>query len=205
MRKAFKEFMNRALGKDTVLFACGLPASNKIETTEVIARIKGYSILPTDLIPLEALKGADIFDEKVASNMDKCKLIYDEMFRRAGELAPKDQGGILDAPFITRSFTRQTAEMAAKNKKTLVIQLNPCPPEFSLQRISQRKKENDESNALTEQAYLNNKHKFEPVDLDDLKARHPSLRDLHLLVDTVSDSEDERYVIDKVTRQHRFI
>jgi predicted kinase len=167
MRKAFKEFMNRALRKDTVLFACGLPASNKIETTEVIARIKGYSILPTDLIPLEALKSTDIFDEKVASNMDKCKLIYNEMFRRAGELAPKDQGGILDAPFITRSLSRQTAEMAANNKKTLVIQLNPCPPEVSLQRISQRKKENFEN--------------------------------------TASDSEDERYVIDKVTRQYGFI
>jgi len=205
MRKAFKEFMKRALGKDTVLIACGLPASNKIETTEVVARIKGYSILPTDLIPLEALKGADIFDEKVASNMDKCKLVYEKMFRRAGELAPKDQGGILDAPFITRSLSRRAAEVAAKNKKTLVIQLNPCPPEFSLQRISQRKKENDESNALTEQTCLNNKHKFEPVDLDDFKARHPSLRDLHLLVDTASDAEDERYVIDKVTRQHGFI
>lgn len=167
MRKAFKEFMKRALGKDTVLIACGLPASNKIETTEVIARIKGYSILPTDLIPLKALKGVGIFDEKATSNMDKCKLVYDEMFRRPGEPAPKDQGGILDAPFITRSLSRQAAEVAAKNKKTLVIQLNPCPPEVSLERIPQRKKENFEN--------------------------------------TASDSKDERYVIDKVIRQHGFI
>jgi len=64
-----------------VLIACGLPASYKTETTEVIARLKGYAILRTDMIRLEVLKGEDIFDEKVASNMDKRKLVYDEMFR----------------------------------------------------------------------------------------------------------------------------
>ncbi|HNS91134.1 MAG TPA: hypothetical protein PKJ72_13915, partial [Deltaproteobacteria bacterium] len=66
-----------------VIIACGLPATNKTETTEVIARIKGYTMLRTDIIRREVLKDEDIFDEKVASDMDKRKLVYDTMFSRA--------------------------------------------------------------------------------------------------------------------------
>ena len=62
------------------------------------------------------------------------------------------------------------------------------------------RKENYESNALTEQAYLNNKQKFEPVDLEDLKNRYPSLNILHLRVDTTSDLETEWFIIDKAVR-----
>jgi hypothetical protein len=69
----------------------------------------------------------------------------------------------------------------------------------SLRRISERTKENYESNALTEQAYLNNKKKFENVDLEDLKNLYPDLDILHLLVDTTSDQEDEWFVIDRVS------
>ena len=57
-----------------------------------------------------------------------------------------------------------------------------------------------ESNALTPQAYFNNKERFEPVDLDEIKARFPNLSTIHLVVDTASDSEDEWYVIEKITR-----
>ena len=69
-----------------------------------------------------------------------------------------------------------------------------------MRRISERSKENYESNALTEKAYLNNKKKFEPVDLDDLKNIYPDLGVLHLLVDTTSDLEDEWFVVNKVVR-----
>jgi hypothetical protein len=37
------------------------------------------------------LKGEDIFDEKVASDMDKRMLVYDETFRQAEELLKKGQ------------------------------------------------------------------------------------------------------------------
>jgi len=95
---------------------------------------------------------------------------------------------------------RRAAEVAAKNRKRFVIQQTQCPQEVSLRRISERSKENYESNALTEQAYLNNKKKFETVDLDDLKRLFPTLNILHLLVDTTSDLETEWTVIDKVVR-----
>jgi predicted kinase len=200
MRKPFKEFMERELGAETVLIACGLPASYKTETTEVIAKLKGYQILRTDLIRLEVLKNEDIFDEKVASNMEKRKRVYDEMFRMADTLAGEGKGVILDATFVAQSLRRRAAEVAARHNKILVIQQTQCPEEVSLNRISRRTKENYESNALTEQAYLNNKNKFEPVDLDDLKERFPGLTVDHLLVDTTFDSEEEWYVIDRMTR-----
>ncbi len=200
MREPFKDFIERELGAETVLIACGLPASYKTETTEVIARLKGYKILRTDLIRREVLKNEDIFDEKVAANMEKRKQVYDEMFRMADDLARKGEGVILDATFVTQSLRRRAAEVAAGHSKTLVIQQTQCPQEVSLQRISRRTKENYESNALTEQAYLNNKKKFETVDLEDLKELFPELKIEHLLVDTTSDLEEDWFVIDRITR-----
>jgi predicted kinase len=197
MREPFSDFMKKELEPETVLIACGLPASYKTETTEVIAEIKGYKILRSDLIRLEVLKNEDIFDEKVAANMNKRMLVYDEMFRMAHELAGKGQGIILDATFVTQTLRRRAAEVAAENSMTLVIQQTQCPKEVSLGRIAKRSKENYESNALTEQAYTNNVNKFEKVDLDDLKALHPSLKIVHLLVDTSSNLTEEWFVIDK--------
>jgi predicted kinase len=146
------------------------------------------------------LRGEDIFDEKVASDMKKRQLVYDETFRRADELAGKGEGIILDATFITQALRRRVAGIAAKHNKVFVIQQTECPQAVSLRRISERTKDNYESNALTEQAYLNNKARFEPVDLLDLKSLYPSLSIMHLLVDTTSDLVDEWFVIGKVTR-----
>jgi len=200
MKEPFVNFMKKELQTEAVLIACGLPASYKTETTEVIAKIKGYKIIRTDLIRLEVLKNEDIFDEKVASDMKKRQLVYDEMFSLADELAGKGEGIILDATFITQELRRRAAEVAARHNKIFVIQETQCPQEISFKRISRRTRENYESNALTEQAYLNNKKKFQPVDLKNLKSLYPSLNILYLLVDTTSDLVNEWTVIDKVTR-----
>ncbi|EFK05599.1 conserved domain protein [delta proteobacterium NaphS2] len=199
MKEPFVAFMKKELEPNTVLIACGLPASYKTETTEVIAELLGYRILRSDLIRLEVLKNEDIFDEKVASSMQKRTLVYDEMFRMADEAAGKEAGIILDATFVTQSLRRRAAKVAADHSKTLVIQQTQCPKEVSLARISKRTKENYESNALTEQAYTNNVKKFEPIDLDDLKQRHPQLKVVHLLVDTASDLIDEWFVVGQKT------
>jgi predicted kinase len=196
MKEPFVDFMKKELEPKTVLIACGLPASYKTETTEVIAELKGYKILRSDLIRLEVLKNEDIFDEKVASSMKKRALVYDEMFRMAHDLAGEGQ----DATFVTQALRRRAAEVAAKNGMTFVIQQTQCPKEISLARISKRTKENYESNALTEQAYTNNLKKFETVDLEDLKELHSDLNIVHLLVDTTSDLTEEWYVVSMVTR-----
>ena len=200
MREHFAEFIKRELQPETVLIACGLPASYKTETTEVIAKIKGYTIIRTDLIRLEVLQNEDIFEERVASDMKKRELVYDEMFSLADELAAKGEGIILDATFITKELRRRAAAVAARYNKVFVIQQTQCPQEISVKRISRRSKENYESNALTVKAYINNKEKFQPVDLEDLKRLFPSLRILHLMVDTTSDFIDDWRVISKVTR-----
>jgi hypothetical protein len=200
MKEPFVGFIQRELRPETVLIACGLPASYKTETTEVIAKLKGFEILRSDLIRLEVLKNEDIFDEKVAANMDKRLMVYDEMFRMAQERAERGQGIILDATFVTQTLRRRAAQVAAANDMALVIQQTQCPREVSLRRISQRTKENYESNALTEQAYDNNVKKFEPVDLDDLKGLHPHLPLVHLLVDTTSDATEDWHVVGRYMR-----
>ncbi len=200
MRVPFKEFVEKEMEDDAVLIACGLPATNKTETMEVVARLKGYEMLRTDLIRKEVLKGEDIFDEKVASDMDKRKMVYDRMFALADDLASQGTGVILDATFISQQLRMRAAEVAARNNKTFIIQQTQCPEEYSLNKISKRTKDDYESNALTSQAYFNNKKRFEPVALDEFKDRFPTLSMVHLVVDTASDSEDEWYVIDTNTR-----
>ncbi|HVN72647.1 MAG TPA: ATP-binding protein [Desulfomonilia bacterium] len=200
MREFFKSYVEREITDDMVIIACGLPATNKTETTEVIARIKGYTMLRTDIIRKEVLKNEDIFDEKVASDMDKRKLVYDTMFSKADELASRGRGVILDATFITQSLRRRAAEVAAKHGRTLLIQQTSCSQKYSLDKISRRAKDNYESNALTPEAYMNNKRMFEPIDLDDLKRAFPGLTIVHLLVETESDSDDGWYVIGRTIR-----
>ena len=195
MKKPFGQFIETELGSGFLLIACGLPGTWKTETTEEVAKITGYPLLRTDLIRLEALKDEDIFDEKVASNMDKRTMVYDEMFRRAEESLDKGDGVILDATFITQSLRRRAAAIAARHNLRFVILQTDCPQEVAIRRILARTKEDYESNALTEQAYFNNKKRFEAVDLNDLKNLYPKLDITHLIVDTRHDPPEEWYIV----------
>jgi len=201
MKEPFASFIKTELEPRTLLITCGLPASYKTETSEEVSKIKGYPILRSDLIRLEVLKNEDIFDTKVAGNMNKRLSVYDELFRRADDQATKRKGGlILDATFVTQELRRRAAEIAAKNKMTYVILQTSCPQEVSIARIMKRTKEKYESNALTEEAYLANKNKFESVDIDDLKKNFPTLKIIHLTVDTCRDETERWYVIGEEKR-----
>jgi len=195
LKEPFAEFVKTKLGPATLLITCGLPATWKTETSAEVAKIKGYPILRSDLLRLEVLKGEDVFDAKVAGNMSKRLSVYVEMFRRANDLAGKGKGIILDATFVTQELRRRAAEIAAKHGMTFVILETICPQEVSVARIQNRTKEKYESNALTVEAYLANKRKFEPVDLDNLKTLYSKLRIVHLTVDTCHDSPEDWYVV----------
>jgi len=196
MKEPFSKFINSNLNSKTLLITTGLPGTWKTETSEEVSKIKGYTILRSDIIRLEVLKNEDVFDKKVAGNMNKRLSVYDEVFRRADDLAQKGTGGIiLDATFVTQDLRRRAAEIAAKRGLTFVILQTSCPEEVSVARIQRRTKENYESNALTVDAYLANKKKFEAVDLQDLKTRFPTLRILHLTVDTCRDDPESWYVV----------
>jgi predicted kinase len=195
LKGPFTKFVASKLGEGVLLITCGLPGTWKTETSEEISRIKGYPILRSDLIRLEVLKGENIFEEKVASDMSKRTMVYDETFRRADEALGKSDSVIIDATFVTQSLRRRAAEVAAKHNKTFVILETHCPQEVAIARILRRTQENYESNALTEQAYLNNKRRFEKVDMDDLKRLHAKLKIIHLIVDTQYDPPEDWYII----------
>ncbi|HXX34858.1 MAG TPA: AAA family ATPase, partial [Thermodesulfobacteriota bacterium] len=142
-------------------------------------------ILRSDMIRVEVLKGEDIFDNKVASDPDRRKRVYEEMFKRAEKALKETRDGlILDATFFTQELRSRAAELAEKAGRTLVIAECVCTEEKSLERISKRTKENYESNALTREAYINNKALFQPVDPADLKKRFRALPIIHLTIDT---------------------
>jgi len=195
LKQPFGRFVEDKLGSGVLLITCGLPGTWKTETSEEVSRIRGYPILRSDLIRLEVLKHENIFDEKVASDMSKRTMVYDETFRRADEALRKGGSVIIDATFVTQSLRRRAAEVAAKHSKTFVILETHCPQEVAIARILRRTQENYESNALTEQAYLNNKKKFEKVDVDDLKRLYPKLEIIHLTVDTQHDPPEDWYII----------
>ena len=195
MKEPFAKFIEAELGPGILLITCGLPGTWKTETSEEVAKIKGYPIVRSDLVRREVLKDEDIFDEKIAANMDKRMLVYDETFRQADESLGKGNGTIIDATFITQALRRRAAAIAAKHNKTFAIMQTHCPREVAVARIMKRTKDDYVSNALTEQAYINNEKKFEKVDLDDLKQLNPNLDIIHLIVDTQYDPPEDWYII----------
>ena len=194
MREPFRKFIQAELKPGFLLIACGLPGTWKTETTEEVAKIKGCKLLRTDLIRLKVLKNQDIFDEKVAGDMKKRTQVYDVMFQQADEALNSGNCVILDATFVTQSLRQQAAAVAAKHRVTFIILQTDCPQEVSIKRILARDKENYVSNALTEEAYLNNKKRFEAVDLDNLKSLNPGLKIIHLVVDTAKDLPEDWYI-----------
>ena len=195
LKEPFATFIEAELGPDVLFITCGLPGTWKTETSEEVSRIKGYPIVRSDLVRLEVLKNEDIFDEKVASDMDKRTMVYDETFRRADETLEKGDSVILDATFVTQSLRRRAAQIAAKHERRFVILQTHCPREVAIARILRRNKEEYESNALTEQAYINNEKKFEKVNLDDLKQSNADLDITHLIVDTQYDPPKDWCII----------
>jgi predicted kinase len=192
MERAFSEVIESEVPKDSVLISVGLPGSWKSPVTEEIARMKGFLILRSDMIRLEVLKGEDVFDNQVASDPNRRRKVYEEMFRRAEEsLKNSEQGLILDATFVTQDLRGEAAKIAENAHRPFVIAECVCTEEKSIERILKRTKENYESNALTREAYLNNKAIFQPIDIDDLKKRGMGLSILHLTIDTESnDAQD---------------
>jgi len=179
----------REIPEGSLLISVGLPGSWKSPVMEEIARMKGFSVIRSDIVRLEVLKGLDIFENRVASNPENRKRVYDEMFRQAAEaLKDPTRGLILDATFITQALRSRAAELAERADRTFVIAECVCTEEKSIERILRRTKENYESNALTREAYLNNKALFQPIDIKDLKNRFGTVRMIHFIVDTEADS-----------------
>ena len=174
MKEPFAKFIGANLGSGALFITCGLPVTGKTRMSQEISRIKGYPIVRTDVIRREVLKNEDIFDEKVASDMDKRMMVYNKALQQAEEIVGKGDGVIIDATFFTQPLRRRAAAIAAKHNQVFVILQTQCPRAIAIERILRRTRENYESNALTEQSYINNEKAFEKVDLDDLKRSNPN-------------------------------
>ena len=189
------DYVNRNLKGGFVLIVTGLPGSYKTETVEEVARLTGLPILRSDLLRLDVWKGEDVFDAKIAGDMKRRTQVYDVMFEKTREVVQAGGGVLLDATFVTQELRARAAEIAAEAGLPFFIMQTSCPREVSLQRIARRSKENYESNALTEEAYENNRQKFEPVDMKSIKDGLPGLQITHFVIETSSDAAEEWSVI----------
>ena len=195
MREPLQKIIETEISSNALVVTCGLPVTCKTPIAEIIAKAKGQRIIRTDLLRKEVLKDSDIFDEKVASDIENRMAVYSEALRRADEILNQGYGVVIDATFVTQSLRLQAAALANTYGRTFVILQTHCSREVSLQRIKKRTREDYESNALTEQAYTCNENMFEKVDLDDIKRLYPNLDIVHLIVDTQYDMPGNWYVI----------
>ena len=189
MEKDFLRVIESEIPKGSLLISVGLPGSWKSPVTEEIARLKGFQILRSDIVRLEVLKGEDIFNHQVASDPNRRKRVYEEMFKRAENTLKTTQDWlILDATFFTQELRSRAAGLAEDANRAFVIAECVCTEKKSIERILKRTKENYESNALTKEAYLNNKALFQPIDTADLKKQFKMLPVIYLSIDTEYDT-----------------
>src|SRR3972149_4194195 len=127
MREPFIKFIKSQIKPGFLLIACGPPGTWKTETTEEVARIKGGKLLRTDLIRLEVLKNEDVFDARVAGDMNKRTQVYDVMFRQADEALDGGDGVILDATFVTQSLRQRGAGPPPPAKGTFLLPQTQLP------------------------------------------------------------------------------
>jgi len=194
LREPFLKFIENNLPGKSVLISCGLPSTGKTTATREISRVTGQPMLRSDLIRLDVLKEEDIFNEKVASDPIKRQAVYDEMFKQADRLLEKHEGIILDATFISQALRKRAARIASGHGLPFIILETVCPREVALRRIYGRADKEYESNALTEQSYINNEQASEKVDLAELKKSYPALPLTHVTVDTTNDTPTGWYV-----------
>jgi predicted kinase len=188
-------FVRQELDFNFLLVLCGLPATGKTGVARMISRIKDYPILQSDLIRKEIIRTDDIFNGKVASDEQNRLRVYDLMFDRIDEVLEKHLGLILDATFFLQLLRVRAAGAAVTHQLPLIIIETVCPQEVAIRRIQGRNKINYESNALTEQAYFNNKGIFQPIDIRDIMRSYPDLNIIYLVVDTTRDSLEDWVVV----------
>ena len=183
-----------------LVLMCGLPATCKTWAASLISERRGYEHLRTDIIRTKLLAPKDIFNEKMASNMDQRKRVYEVMFERAAEVASHQKGVILDATFVKQSLRQRAAGLAAQFSIPLAIVHTQCPEDIALERISRRTPDKYESNAITPQAYYNNLKAFEPIDLDGIKEEFCELDLMYFRVET-SILNPETWIVEQYIKK----
>ena len=183
--KNFLDILNKNLPELAVVIMCGLPATGKTTVAKKIAKAKRYELLSSDMLRIKLLKGEDVFDKNVASNMDKRLMVYEKLFEEAFKIIKQGRGVILDATFVKRHLRERAAHIAYLLKKPFVIIETVCSQKVAIDRIRKRRSKKEyESNAITEEAYFNNLKIFEPIDLKGLANKYPDISLYYFLINT---------------------
>jgi hypothetical protein len=156
----------------------------------MIRKRRGFEVVSTDLIRWEALGDKNLTDPRVASDLGGRLLVYEELFRRAKELGSSSKGIVLDGTFILQSLRRRAAQLARELSLGMTIIETRCEEDVALRRIAQRSPTPGESNALTAEAYFNNKAAFEPIDVDELRRLLEPYHLEYAVVDTTGDKPE---------------
>ncbi len=179
------EELCKKLPNNAIIIMCGLPATGKSTVAKMIADERGYELLRSDILRAKLLEGEDIFDSKIASDMNKRLMVYEVMFKKASEYASSGKGVILDATFVTQSLRERAATVAHSLGRTFVIIETVCDKEIALSRIRKRREgQQYESNAITEEAYNNNLKIFEPVKVKEIAKKFPELKIYYFVINT---------------------
>lgn len=191
----FIDFIKTNSLQKSLVILCGLPATGKTTLGEIISKRWGHVIIRSDIIRLQVFRDKDIFDERFASDMKNRNLIYDVMFKLAEDIIGQNKDTLLDATFIKQEQRIKSAQIALKFNINLYIMETICPEDICIKRILSRSRDEYTSNAITPEAYYNNKNAFEKVDIRDIKERYPNLNISHLVVDTSIDGFDNWKII----------
>ncbi|MBN1754779.1 AAA family ATPase [bacterium] len=151
-----------------LIIVCGLQGTGKSSVSKMIAEESGGKVLRTDTIRKE------LFSIPSYSEEEK-KAVYEELFRRAGELLSEGNIVILDATFLSRINRKRARDLAEKMHHRLFIVEVECPQDTVEKRISQRY--GDASDARFKH-YLKYKDKYEKI------------QEPHSIVDSSGSFED---------------
>jgi predicted kinase len=139
-----------------LIIVCGLPGSGKTIVAKKIAENIGGVLLRTDAIRKEIYKDPKYTEDEINS-------VYDEMFKRAEDLATQNKDVILEAVFYSSKHREKVKQIAGRvNTGFKIIKVN-CDESILEDRINARS--GDESDADFK-IYLAYKKKFEPIDGD---------------------------------------
>lgn len=139
-----------------LLIFCGLPATGKTTLAKKVAEKINAEILRTDVIRKEIIKEPKYTEEEKDA-------VYREMFLRAGKLLSSGKNVILDANFYKKSQRDDARRVAVRAHAKFFLVEVACPEEKIRERMRERAKEGDESDANKMDIYYKVKAAWEPI------------------------------------------
>ncbi|MEM3075539.1 MAG: AAA family ATPase [Candidatus Bilamarchaeaceae archaeon] len=160
-----------------LVIICGLPGTGKSTLAKTLAEKIGAATISSDSIRMQ------ILEQRTYSEKEK-EIVYEEMFKKAGNLLANGKSVILDATFYKKNY-REKAKAHAEKAKTDFFIIECTTDERVLKkRLFSRTKKTSESEADFA-VYKKVKELFEPIS------------EPHLTVDTSLPLEKQVQLVEK--------